>query len=107
MHTIASGRLRAGAAAACIALLLSAGAGLGQIPGSPPLIGAPTRAGDSLTVWPDSGTARRDTTRTVQPAAELKVVRRHYRFRQQVALALAMMVFAALMMTAAQSLNPE
>jgi hypothetical protein len=107
MHTTATTCVRAALVAACVTLLLAAGAGLGQIPGSPPPIGAPSRVGDSLTVWPDSGTARRDTTRTVQPAAELKVVRRHYRFRQQVALALAMMVFAALMMTAAQSLNPD
>ncbi|MBD3242314.1 MAG: hypothetical protein GF331_17110 [Chitinivibrionales bacterium] len=41
------------------------------------------------------------------PREELKVVRRKYKYRRHVALAIFMMAFVAIAMTTADALNPE
>lgn len=88
--------------AAALGLLLLCGTGLAQagpltLPATPAAAARP--GADSLG-------GSRATAATV-PADSLKVVKRTHRYRRQVGLALAMMAFVAVMMTAAQSLNPD
>ncbi len=45
-----------------------------------------------------------DTTRQIE---KIKVVRRRFRYREQVGTALGMMVFIAIILTTVQSWNPE
>ena len=62
---------------------------------------------DTVTTDPDS-LRRRERPESGQAAPEqIKVVKRRFKYKRQVGLALGMMAFVALMMTSAQTWNPE
>ncbi len=59
--------------------------------------------------WPDSlsNAAPTDSSAGALASGEIKVVRRQYKYREQVRLALFMMAFVALALTASQTWNPD
>lgn len=85
-------------------LILAATVAYGQFdPGG----AAPRVSPDSTGVIADTADTGRAAVRAALQDEELKVVRRKYKYRRQVALAVFMMAFVAIAMTTADALNPE
>jgi hypothetical protein len=88
----------------CLAfLLVSRSAAQSDMSGLPPAV-----PGDSAAVlWPDSLQALSRDSLSTRPGAEIKVVRRSYKYKEQLRLALFMMAFVAVALTASQEFNPR
>ncbi len=85
-------------------LILSAALAYGQ---SDQSAGIPRTPYDTSGAVPDTADTNRAVMREVMPQEELKVVRRTYKYRRQVALAVFMMAFVAVALTTTDALNPE
>lgn len=84
-----------------LALALAAAVSLAQAQDPAPL----TRPGPA--VVDTTQTARDTAAADAERPSDLKVVRRNYRYRRQVGLALFMMLFVAVALTTTQTFNPE
>lgn len=84
-----------------VLLYMSAGA---QVPA--PSVPEPTWA-DSVVTEPDSLRSRERPESVRNRPEQIKVVKRTFKYKRQIGLALGMMAFVALMMTSAQTWNPE
>jgi hypothetical protein len=66
-----------------------------------------TASRDTMYQSPDTSTAPKKDTLSAQSSTKLVVVKRDFKYREQIGIALAMMAFVAFMMTTSETFNPR